>query len=180
MYVHDLVYNLAREHKAVKGYYYGRAELKGAGTDRYPLVWLNDPVSGTNVNGREILRLNANVDILGIPANEADVARVQHLAFFIGIEFAEQIRKTSTPKGVLNTMSYDWITLSNYTDDKAAGVRFTFHLDALNPINLCADMFDPAKQFEEREGLLNFKTDDPTGCAVFGKSGVLPNFELSI
>ena len=179
MYVHDLIYKMAREHKAVKGFYFGRAELKGAGTDAYPLVWLNDPISGSNANGREILRLNANVDILGIPANEADVARVQHLAFFIGIEFAEQIRRTSKPTGVLNTMTYDWITLSNYTDDKASGVRFTYRLDALNPIDLCADMFDPDKQLDSPAGLPNFKTDNPSGCAVFSKQGVLPDFKLS-
>lgn len=172
----DTFYELARQHKLIKSFKYGKPGEKGAGSDIYPLVWLDDPISGQSMNGPRVLRHAANVDILGIPANDAEVATVQTTAFLVGLSFIEQFKNVNA--GLSSIESFSYITLREYYDDLAAGVRFSFVLTGANPINICGDFFDPTKVFEIAQLLPNFNTDNPDGCAVFNDKPTLPNFTI--
>lgn len=172
MQIIDILYDLARQHKLIKGFKYGKPSEKGAGSDKYPLTWVDDPISGQTsgpANGPlAIIRQTVNVDILGLPQDDSEVLTVQSTAYLIGLSYAEKIKATS----------FSWVTLRNYYDDDAAGVRFTYTVQGVNPINLCGDFFDPDKQLSIDELLPNFVADNPDGCAVFSDNKTLPNFSV--
>lgn len=178
MQIVNLFYEIARQHKLVKGFRYGKTYEKGAGSDIYPLVWLDDPILGQSVNDATI-RYTVNVDVLGIPKDDADVVAVQSAAQLAGLSFNEKIKEMNRRQEISNrTESFTFVTLRNYYDDDAAGMRFTFSIIGPNPSNLCADYFDPDKQLEKLKTLPDFKTDNPNGCAIFNDKSGLPNFEV--
>lgn len=178
MQIVDLLYDIARQHKLVKGFRYGKPSEKGAGSDTYPLVWVDDPFNGQTLSNAVvklgIIRDSINVDFLGLPADDNDVLNVQKAAFMTALSFAEKIK--STPGYGVDGFSY--ITLREYYDDAAAGVRFTFYVTGANPINLCGDFFDPNKELITASLLPDFTTKHPDGCAIFNDKDTLPNFRV--
>lgn len=176
MKIVNLFYELARQHKQVKGFRYGKSYEKGAGNDIYPLTWLDDPILGQSLNDN-VVRFTVNVDFLGIPQDDADVLAVQSAAYLVGLSFKERIREISTATG-FNVNAFSFVSLRDYYDDKAAGYRFTYTLVAPNPSNLCAEYFDPEKQLEKTKPLPDFSTENPNGCAVFNDKKGLPNFSI--
>lgn len=174
MQIVDFIYELAREHKRVNGFIYGKGYEKGAANEAHPLVWLDDPILGTGVGNT--IRYTLNLDILGIPANNTEVLAVQTAAFDTGLSMFERIKNVRVMSG-FSFDTYSFITLRDYYDNNAAGLRFTLTLIQANPVNRCADDFDPAKQFPKVEALPQFLVDNPDGCAVFGGAG-LPNFTV--
>lgn len=178
MQIVNLFYEIARQHKLVKGFRYGKSYEKGAGSDIYPLVWLDDPILGQSVNDATV-RHTVNVDFLGLPKDDADTVAVQSLAYLVGLSFNEKIKELNRDQSVKErTENFSFLTLRDYYDDNAAGVRFTFTIVGPNPSNLCVDYFDPTKQLEKLKPLPDFKTDNPNGCAVFSDKPGLPNFEV--
>lgn len=173
MQIVNFFYELAREHKRIRGFYYGKAYNKGAGNAVYPLIWVDDPIAGRSVN--QTLQYIVNVDILGMPANDADIASVQQQALTIGLTIEEKIKQDRpgfTPDGI------SFISVSDYYDDNAAGFRFTFTLKQANPVDRCNDDFDPDKKFSHEKALPDFSTDHPDGCAIFEDKQGLPNFRI--
>lgn len=179
----DLFYTLSREHKRLNSFVYGKAYEKGAGNNKYPLAWLDDPVTGNTAGPQPSAPLAqiqwiCNVDFLGIPNNDADVINVQAAAFAVGLSFAEQINKTRHVNKYF-AAGFNFISLREYYDDNAAGYRFTFTLQEANPVDLCADDFDPAKVFTDISPLPAFNTIASEGCAVFTDKPGLPNFSVT-
>lgn len=181
MQIIDLFAELSRQHLSINSFVYGKAYEKGPGNNVYPLVWLDDPVQFGSIDNGEIakaLRYTANVDFLGLPADKTEIAAVQDAAFTVGLNFIEKIKETRAALG-FGLEGFNGITLSDYYDDDAAGVRFTFTLTAGNPVDRCAEVFDPEKIFTKTSPLPNFLADNPEGCAVFNEKGGLPNFSLT-
>lgn len=177
MQIVDFIYNLAREHKRIKGFVYGRAYNKGAGQDMYPLVWLDDPILGTS-EGDNVIRYTLNIDVLGIPEDApADTLTVQDAAFTAGLSIIEKIKQIRYTSG-FSVDSFSFISLSDYYDDNAAGQRFTLSIKQANPVDRCADDFDPTKQFTSLKGLPSFLVANPDGCAIFSDVPTLPNFKI--
>lgn len=176
MQIVNLFYELARQHLHIKGFRYGKAYEKGAGSDVYPLAWLDDPLNGQSLNDATIRHI-VSVDFLGIPKNDADVLAVQSAAYLAGLSFKERIRELKNETKI-NVEGFGYITLRNYYDDNAAGCRFTYTLVGKNPINRCTEYFDPAKQLEVGKPLPDFNTENPNGCAVFNDKKGLPNFKI--
>lgn len=174
MQIVDFFYDLARQHDLIKAFYYGKAYDKGAGNSIYPLVWFDDPLSFRSAGNT--IQYTVNIDFLGQPVNDADVMAVQTAAFNVGLSFREKIKK-QYGRIDFSVSDFNGLTLRDYYDDNAAGVRFTFNVIQANPVDRCADNFDPAKQFPLTDPLPDFAVDNPTGCAVFG-GDVLPNFEI--
>lgn len=177
MQIVDIFYELARQHKKIRGFLYGKSYEKGAANEMHPLLWLDDPIQG-QVAGNAI-RYTVNFDVLGIPRTEEEVPDVQAAAFDTGLTMYEKLMQTRaqtkyTPAG------FSFITLRDYYDNNAAGIRFTVTLTAPNPVDRCTDAFDPDKQFPETGVFPNFSTDNPDGCAVFNDKQGLPNFKISI
>jgi len=176
MEIVNIFYELARQHEKINGFRYGKTSDKGAGTDVYPLTWVDDPISGQSPKDN-VIRYTVNVDILGIPENDNDVLNVQSAAFVVGLSYREQIKKTAMQMGY-SVESLSFISLRQYYDDDAAGYRFTYFIIAANPLDRCENNYDPAKQFSQNQPLPDFKTENPSGCAVFNDKGGLPNFTI--
>lgn len=180
MEIVNLFYELARQAKTVKGFVYGKAYEKGAGNDFYPLVWLDDPITGrayTTAETGRVIDYTVNVDFLGIPDDSAEVLTVQTAAFNLGLAFFEKFKQIRPQTGV-SSSGFSFVSLRDYYDDKAAGYRFTYTMLAANPVDRCADEFDPNKVFPKRDALPDFMTDNPEGCAIFSSSNSLPNFKI--
>lgn len=171
MRIVDIFYELARTHKNVRGFIYGKAYNKGAGTDLYPLVWVDDPVYGTTANADgNALRYTVNVDILDIPTKDADVLPIQTEAQLVGLSFRERIAPS--------VESISMVTLRDYYDDDAAGVRFTYSVVLANPANLCIEYYDDAKTIVRPADLPDFMVENPSGCAIFNDKQGLPSFKI--
>lgn len=172
----NLFYDLARQHKQIKGFFYGKTYEKGAANEAHPLVWLDDPIYGRGVS--RVLSYTCNVDILGIPGDDdQDVLDVQSAAFDVGLTLAEKIGQYYPS---FKIEDFTFLSLRDYYDNSAAGYRFTYTIKQANPVNRCNDDFDPTKQLQVTRGLPDFKTDNPDGCAVFGDKPGLPNFKITI
>lgn len=172
----NLFHDLARTHKQVRGFVYSKAYNKGTGTDAYPLVWLDDPIAGSSAGVNDnAMRYTVNVDILGIPDETTDALAIQTSAHLVGLSFREKLRDRY--KGA-SVEGYNFITLRDYYDDNAAGVRFTYTVVLANPINLCVEYFDPSKELIVPSDLPDFSVDNPEGCAIFNDKNGLPNFKV--
>lgn len=179
MQIVDFFYNLARTSKRIKGFTYGRAYEKGAGTDRYPLVWLDDPIGASTKNDGAVFEYSVNVDFLGIPDANNDALAVQSMALDVALNFFEQIKRLRRTSG-FSCSSFSFVTLRDYYDDNAAGVRLTYTINAPNPVNICYDDFDADKTLDTSNAFPSFVTDAPEGCAVFSNSSSLPSFSIDI
>lgn len=177
MQIVNFFYELARQHAKIKGFKYGKPSDKGAGNDKYPLVWVDDPILGRSTGTGATLQYTVNVDILGLPANDPDVGEVQGEAFLVGLDFTEKTKRDRPTTG-FSLDGFSFITLRQYYDDDAAGIRFTFVINQANPVNRCADDFDPDKQIGAISPLPTFYVDDADGCAVFTDKTGLPNFKV--
>lgn len=175
MKIVDLFYTLTRENIYLKAFFYGKSYEKGEGNEYHPLLWLDDPIYGSNFNN--ILTWNVNFDILDIPSCEYPVSVVQGNCLKIGLAIIEKIKKPSRRQGIeFDTFSF--ITLRDYYDNKAAGIRFTLTLKTPNPVDICKDDFDPNKQFPDNNQLPDIDTSNKEGCAVFSDKFELPKFNL--
>lgn len=177
MEIVNFFYELARQHKRLNGFAYGKGYEKGAANDAYPLAWLDDPILGTGVNN--VIRYTVNLDILGIPTSKADVLNVQDAAFTTGLSMIEKIKTVRHTSG-FSLDAFSFITLRDYYDDNAAGVRFTIGLTQANPVDRCAEDFDPNKHFPPVFALPEFDVDAPDGCAIFNDGTGLPNFKIKV
>ncbi len=173
MQIVNIFYELARQHKRINGFFYGKTYEKGAANEAHPLIWLDDPVYGQKIN--QTLSYTCNVDILGIPENEKDVLNVQTAAFNVGLMIAEKVDQFAGFK----TGGFTFMSLRDYYDNNAAGFRFTYTIVQANPVDRCIDEFDPAKQFPKIEVLPDFKIENPDGCAIFSEKKGLPNFKIA-
>lgn len=175
MEIVNILYDLARTHKAVRGFIYNKGYAKGAGTDMYPLVWVDDPVLGNSNEQGNAMRYTVNVDFLDLPKVTADVPIIQQAMQLVGLAFRERLKGRYKGAGV---DSLNFVTLREYYDDDAAGVRFTFGITLANPVNLCEEYFDDDKTIVRPADLPDFSVENPNGCAIFSNKNGLPNFKL--
>lgn len=178
MQVVNFFYELARQHALIRGFKYGKPSDKGAGNDKYPLVWVDDPILGQSTGSGATMTYTVNVDILGLAETEDQVGDVQADALLTGLDFVERIKQLRSSTG-FSTERFSFITVRKYYDDSAAGVRFTFGINQANPVNRCAANFDPDKQLTTIAALPAFDVDAADGCAVFTDKKGLPNFRTS-
>lgn len=176
----NFFYELAKEHRRVRGFAWARSHNKGSGKDMYPLVWVDDPVMGTSIGLQQRgngIQYTVNVDFLGLAKNAREKLDVQTEAFYTGLDFFER-GKTLYKTHRIRLTAFNFITLSEYYDDNAAGCRFTFTAIGDNVVDRCADNFDPDKHLVDRPSRLpDFLTENPDGCAVFANAVTLPNFK---
>ncbi len=168
--------NQARQHKAIRAFYYNRNYELGSGKDTYPLLWLEDPITGRNNNNT--FSNSINFSLLLIPGQENTVAELQNLAFSIGLNIIERIKKQENELGISILPDWTYLTLSDYYDDNACGCRFSVNFTQANRQNLCLidEQFDESKQFEENSPLKDFDISPAGNCEIFG--GKFPVFDL--
>lgn len=166
----------AREHKLIKAFYYNRSYEKGSGKDRYPLFWLEDPLTGRNENN--LFTNSANFCVLFVPQDNVNTEYYQNLAFSIGLNIIERIKKSGNANGISILPNWSYTTLRHYYDDDAAGCRFTVSFNLLNMQNLCLidEQFDKNKAFEDESFMPSINLNPKNGCEIFVNK--LPDFDL--
>ena len=174
-------YNLAEKHKLVRSFTYDRvSKKKGTGEQLYPMVFLEDPIY---LNKSQPLQrqipVQVNVDITMLPQafNNFNVRQLtevecQNLCHQIALSFVSKIRqdnKNIFDRQGLEIDNYSFITLRNWGDDNASGIRMTLNLLVDSDIQLCDidEHFDPDKEFNLSDLLDDIDTDDATGCTNF-------------
>jgi len=173
----ELFKTQAREHKTIKSFMYCRNYEKGSGKDIYPLFWMEDPISGQN--RENVFRNSVSFSILFTPQKGQTKESLQNLAFSIGLNIIERIKKDER-SAVSIESGWSYLTLSDYYDDNAIGCRFTVGFTQRNMQNLCLidEQFDENKEFDKKEGLKDFDITPSNSCEVF--TNKLPVFDLKI
>lgn len=166
----------AQQHKTIKAFYYNRKYELGSGKDSYPLFWLDDPILGRNTGN--VFTNSANFAILFVPDNERSVAQLQSLAFSIGLNIIERIKRQSNQLGISILPDWSYLTLSDYYDDNACGCRFSLNFTQANMQNLCLidEQFDTEKEFDTNDALNDFDLSPANRCEVFVNK--FPEFDL--
>lgn len=169
----NVFYRQAKEHKAIKGFQYDRVYNMGSGNDRYPLLWLEDPINGdwqTN-----IFQNSVNFSILILPKDNNE-PYLQNSAFSFGLNILERIKGDADSP--INIVSWNYTTLRNYYDDNACGCRFSVVFNMRNMQNLCLldEQFDKDKEFENEDLLPTFDMSPANNCEIF--TDKLPVFDL--
>lgn len=189
----DTFYKLSKEHKLVRSFIYDRiSKKKGTGEQLYPQVFLEDPIY---INKSQPLQrqipIQVNFDITCLPHafNNYNVEQLteeqcQNVCHEIALSFISKIRQDN--KNILKDTfqgieidEYSFLTLRNWGDDNASGIRCTLNLLVDSDIQLCDidEHFDPEKEFDLGNILKDINTDDPVSCnATFDYK--LPNIRL--
>lgn len=167
----------AREHKTIKAFYYNRNYEKGSGKEIYPLLWLEDPLVGRNMEN--IFRSSANFSVLFVPSPKDNVEDLQNMAFSIGLNILERI-KMNKKSPIAIEPNWSYLSLRDYYDDDACGCRFSVNFTQRNMQNLCLieEQFDAEKEFEVKRGLEQFDISPNNTCEIF--TNKLPDFNLKI
>ena len=165
----------AREHKAIKAFYYNRRYELGSGKDVYPLLWLECPINGRNKDN--IFINSVNFSILFTPDSENSVEYFQNLAFSIGLNIIERIKQDRNSEiSILPDWSYT--TLRDYYDDNAIGCRFSVNFTQRNMQNLCLinEQFSENGQLIENKPIKDFDVNPSNSCEIFVNK--FPTFDL--
>lgn len=176
----DTFYKLSKEHKLVRSFIYDRiSKKKGTGEQLYPQVFLEDPIY---INKSQPLQrqipIQVNFDITCLPHafNNYNVEQLteeqcQNVCHEIALSFISKIRQDN--KNILKDTfqgieidEYSFLTLRNWGDDNASGIRCTLNLLIDSDIQLCDidEHFDPEKEFDLGNILKDINTDDPVSC----------------
>lgn len=172
----DIFRQQAREHKAIQAFYYNRNYELGSGRELHPLLWLEDPVTGENQNNT--FTNSVNFSVLFIPKDNAEIVKFQDLAFSIGLNIIERIKKHQNEYRISVQPGWSYITLRDYYDNNACGCRFSLDFNQMNMQNLCLidEQFDDDGTLNEGGVLNDFEVNPSNTCEVF--TNKLPVFDL--
>ena len=181
-------YDLAREHKMVRGFKYDQpSKGLGVGDEAHPFVFLEDPLWFGNTDlTTGVVPVTVNFEVLitpqllqnyGVyPSTEAG----QSLCESIAKNFIARIRQYISvgDETLKSVVSWNIMTLKHWSDNDCDGVRCTLVLNVKNDINFCdVDAhFDPDKEFKIEEPLEKIDTAGAEGCEVFSDKK-LPKFD---
>lgn len=196
--INDIVktfYLLAKEHKLIRSFKYDRiSKGAGIGEENMPELFLEDPImvgNGTLSGGAVPVLIN--FDIIMTPQafenyNTKQLTEVecQSVAYGIAVNMIARLRNMVKYHDEFDNKDYEYLTLRTYNimtlrnwyDNKAAGVRVTLNMTMQNPINYCdvEEHFDPDKELELDKLLSDIPTDNVGGCVSFDYK--LPNFKI--
>ena len=183
-------YGLAKEHKLIRSFVYDRVSKgMGTGEKNYPQFFLEDPIyigDSTPLDGKVVATINFEITCLPQAFSNYNVKQLteeecQNVCHQIALHIIARLRELNkdfdTRTGV-DILSFSFLTLRNWGDDKAAGVRCTLKVSVDNDIQLCnlEEHFDPDKEFDLGSLLDDIDTDNAYGCSTFDYK--LPNIKL--
>jgi hypothetical protein len=191
-------YNVAREHKLVRQFKYDRlSKGAGIGEENHPLVFLEDPiyVSDSTLNDGSV-RCTVNFDVVMTPqafenynSRQLSPEECQTVAHAIALNFVAKLKDIEKNYDLydeneyntsIHVLSYSFVTLRNWYDNNAAGVRCTMVISVDNPIDYCdlEEHFNPEKEFDLGELLQPIDTDGAAGCVDVAFNYKLPKITL--
>ena len=125
-------------------------------TNKYYEVVIDDEPILKSTSTEGIITIEYNIIILG----KDDLLTAQDNALHIGLDVINYIDNAYNIYPI-RVQDYSFIGLSDYTDDKAHGVRLTLELVIPNPINLCEYNFDDDKDFlQEPKEIIDLSDED--------------------
>lgn len=192
-------YNVAKEHKLVRQFKYDSlTKGSGIGEENHPLVFLEDPIyiRESTLNDGSV-RCTVNFDVVMTPQafenwnveKQLTPEECQTVAHSIALNFVAKLKDIADHyedydedkfNTSLKVLDYSFITLRNWYDNNAAGVRCTMEISVDNPINYCnlEEHFDEEKEFDLGELLQPINTDNARGCINTVWDYKLPKFTL--
>lgn len=191
----DTFYLLSKEHKLVRQFKYDRlSKGSGTGEENHPLVFLEDPiyVGDSTLSGGSV-SVTVNFDVVMTPQafenynkKQLNEEECQAVAYEIALSFIARLRNMTVnyddynDKDVVSLRPSRWsfVTLRNWYDNAASGVRCTLVFTVDNPINFCdvEENFDDNKEFDLGTRLSSIDTDGAASCVTFDYK--LPKFTL--
>lgn len=178
-----LFYNLSKTNKLIRGFKYDKlTNAAGVGSDFYPLCFLEEPIYINNSKVADnTTTLTVNFDIVLLPQalQNFDIKQPTHeglesIAYEVALSYMGRItnlyndwlKDEENEYQPFKVVSYNFITLRNWYDDNATGIRCTVILEVKNELNLCLvdELFDDNKELPFDELLPNIDTSDAEGC----------------
>lgn len=175
----DTFYDLSKEHKLIRSFVYDRVSKgMGTGEKNYPQCFLEDPIyilDSTPLDGKVYVTVNFDITCLPHAFSNYNVKQLtevecENVCHQIALNYIARLRELNkdfdTRNGV-EVVKFSFVTLRNWGDDKAAGVRCTVRLAVDNDIQLCdlGEHFDPTKEFDLGKLLDDVDTDNAHGCS---------------
>ena len=186
----ETFYDLSKQHKLIRSFVYDRVSKgMGTGEKNYPQCFLEDPIyilDSTPLDGKVYVTVNFDITCLPHAFSNYNVKQLtevecENVCHQIALHYVARLRNLNkdfdTRNGV-EVAKFSFVTLRNWGDDKAAGVRCTIRLAVDNDIQLCDldEHFDPEKEFDLGKLLDDVDTDNAHGCTNF--SYKLPRIRL--
>lgn len=186
----ETFYDLSKQHKLIRSFVYDRVSKgMGTGEKNYPQCFLEDPIyilDSTPLDGKVYVTVNFDITCLPHAFSNYNVKQLtevecENVCHQIALHYVARLRNLNkdfdTRNGV-EVVKFSFVTLRNWGDDKAAGVRCTVRLAVDNDIQLCDldEHFDPEKEFDLGKLLDDVDTDNAHGCTNF--SYKLPRIRL--
>lgn len=186
----ETFYDLSKQHKLIRSFVYDRVSKgMGTGEKNYPQCFLEDPIyilDSTPLDGKVYVTVNFDITCLPHAFSNYNVKQLteeecENVCHQIALHYVARLRELNkdfdTRNGV-EVAKFSFVTLRNWGDDKAAGVRCTIRLAVDNDIQLCDldEHFDPEKEFDLGKLLDDVDTDNAHGCTTF--SYKLPRIRL--
>lgn len=177
----DTFYDLARQHNLIRSFTYDRVSKgMGTGEEDYVQFFLEDPIyirDATPLTGTVQCMVNFDITCLPHAFSNYDVKQLteeecQNVCHQIALHIVAKLRADNleweTRNGI-EVLKYSFVTLRNWGDDKASGVRCTMTLSVENDIQLCdlEEHFNPDKEFNLGGLLSDIDTDDAHACESF-------------
>ena len=174
----DTFYDLARQHKLIRSFVYDRVSKgMGTGEKNYPQFFLEDPIyinDSTPTTGQTLSTVNFDITCLPQAFSNFNVRQLteeecQNVCHQIALHIIAKLRALNLEydKRIgMEVVRYSFMTLRNWGDDKAAGIRCTVQLALDNDIKLCDldEHFDSEKVFDLGNLLDDINTDDAHDC----------------
>lgn len=115
--------------------YQGRSYINQQNNNKYLQgVIENNPYIQHN---NDVLEGTININILGQPKDNTDILRIQNDCFQVGVEAIAYMMQDPTMKHLLLIRDWDYLFLTNFTDDNSAGVRLSLDIILPDPIDYC-------------------------------------------
>lgn len=141
---------------------------------------MEDPIyilDSTPLDGKVYVTVNFDITCLPHAFSNYNVKQLteeecENVCHQIALHYVARLRELNkdfdTRNGV-EVVKFSFVTLRNWGDDKAAGVRCTVRLAVDNDIQLCDldEHFDPTKEFDLGKLLDDVDTDNAHGCVEF-------------
>ena len=177
----DTFYDLSKEHKLIRSFVYDRVSKgMGTGEKNYPQCFLEDPIyilDSTPLDGKVYVTVNFDITCLPHAFSNYNVKQLtevecENVCHQIALNYVARLRdlnKDFDTRNGVEVVKFSFVTLRNWGDDKAAGVRCTVRLAVDNDIQLCDldEHFDPKKEFDLGKLLDDVDTDNAHGCVEF-------------
>lgn len=174
----DTFYDLARQHKLIRSFAYNSVSKgMGTGEKNYPQFFLEDPIyinDSTPTTGQTLATVSFDITCLPQAFSNFNVRQLteeecQNVCHQIALHIIAKLRALNLEydKRIgMEVVRYSFMTLRNWGDDKAAGIRCTIQLALDNDIKFCDldEHFDTEKEFDLGNLLDNIDTDNAHSC----------------